>query len=329
MVKLTSGQKWVLGIASTPLTAIGIAGGIASFFNFRTILDGEASAALSIVAAGEGAVLAAALVSLALTLLGQHTPGVARAGLWLLPMVASAAGGILADDLKMRVVMIAAPLAMTVSGEGVTLVARRIVAFQTGVDIEQQRRSGLLLWHANRAANGSGLGKHVSKAAVWRLTKQFAATDAQMSLQLSEVQRFRIGEGADANLAAALRGTPKKSAAPAPAAPVKAVAAPVSAPQLPTLAEASQLYPKAVSAASEPVLMTPAPTAEDDGYEFIKGVLAEAAQIVADDPEPKLLTTAEVAALLGVSPGTVRSWKGRGVLHLHGLADRRGLYEVL
>lgn len=330
MIKLTRGQKSVLITASVPLAAIGLAGGIASFFNFRTILDGQAAAALSIVVAGEGAILSASLVMLALTLLGQHTPGVARAALWLLPAIASVAGGILAPTLNMKVVMVAAPLAMTVSGEGVTLVARRIVAFQTGVDIEQQRRSGLLLWHANRAANGSGLGKHISKAAVWRLTKQFAATDAQMSVQLGEVQRYRIGEGADANLAAVLSGTTKAAPALPAAAPVKAVEAPSGAAQLAVPAESSLLYPKTLS--TPPAAVQAAPVADEQNWDFVKGVLAEAEQIVAADPdpvEPKLLTTAEAAALLGVSPGTVRSWKARGVLHMHGLADRRGLYEAL
>jgi hypothetical protein len=317
MVKLTKGQKVVLIMASVPMAATGIAGGVASFFNFRNILDGGASAALSIVAAGEGATLVAALVMLALTLLGQHTPAPARFALWALPAVASVAGGILADDLKMKVVMVAAPLAMTVSGEGVTLVARRIVAFQTGVDIEQQRRSGLLLWHANRAANGSGLAKKRSELAVWRLTKQFAATDSQMSVQLGEVQRYRIGEGADVNLARVLSG---ETATKAPELP-RAVPAPPVTPELP--AAPSQ-------AATEPHSGSGFGADDPDGYGFVKGVLAEAEEQVATDTTVKLLTVADVAALKGVAPGTVRSWVNRGKL---AVADRdddgRSLFHPL
>lgn len=311
MVKLTNGQKAVLIMASVPMAATGVAGGVASFFNFRSILDGAASAALSIVAAGEGATLVAALVMLALTLLGQHTPAPARLALWLLPAVASVAGGVLADDVKMKVVMVAAPLAMTVSGEGVTLVARRIVAFQTGVDIEQQRRSGLLLWHANRAANGKGFARKRSELAVWRLTKQFAATDPQMSVQLGEVQRYRIGEGADANLAAVLSGTATKASKTAerPAA----VPAPPAAPQLPAAPV------QAVSEAPAASVAAPASGTDDDGYGFIKGVLAEAEAHVVSDPSVQLLTVAEVAAMKGVATGTVRSWINRGKLPV---ADR-------
>lgn len=317
MVKLTKGQKAVLIMASAPMAATGIAGGIASFFNFRTILDGQASAALSIVAAGEGATLVAALVMLALTLLGQHTPAPARFALWALPAVASVAGGILADDLKMKVVMVAAPLAMTVSGEGVTLVARRIVAFQTGADIEQQRRSGLLLWHANRAANGKGLAKKRSELAVWRLTKQFAATDTQMSVQLGEVQRYRIGEGADANLAAVLTG---QTTVKAPER-ARAVPAAPAAPELPAAPSQGVQQPLTASSfgADDP-----------DGYGFVKGVLAEAEEQVATDTQVQLLTVADVADMKGVAPGTVRSWVNRGKLPVHERdADGRSLFHPL
>ena len=317
MVKLTRGQKTVLILASVPMAATGIAGGIASFFNFKDTLKGSASAALSIVAAGEGATLVAALVMLALTLLGQHTPAPARFALWALPAVASVAGGILADDLKMKVVMVAAPLAMTVAGEGVTLVARRIVAFQTGVDIEQQRRSGLLLWHANRAANGTGLAKKRSELAVWRLTKQFAATDNQMSIQLGEVQRYRIGEGADANLARVLSG---ETATKAPALPSAAPAA-VPAPELPAAPSQPVQRPSAASGfgADDP-----------DGYGFVKGVLAEAEEQVATDTEVQLLTVADVADMKGVAAGTVRSWVNRGKLPVHERdADGRSLFHPL
>lgn len=313
MIKLTRGQKVVLVATAVPMAATGIAGAVATYVNMNGVL-GNSATALGVVAAGEGATVICALVTLALTLMGQHTPGVVRAGLWLLPLIAAAAGVFLAPSHNMLAVMAITPLAMTVSGEGIALVARRIVAFQTGVDIEQQRRSGLLLWHANRAANGRGLGKQLSTMAVWRLTKQFASTDAQMSVQLGEVQRYRVAEGADANLSAVLSGSATKASKAA------AVPAPPAAPQLPaTPSQAVTAPPAAVVA--QPV---------DDGYDFIKGVMAEAEGRVATDPQLKLMTGAEVAALRGVSAGTVRSWSHRGKLPV---ADRdengRALYRQL
>lgn len=313
--KLTWGQVAVLIVAALPMAAAGIAGGIASYFNFAGVLTSKSNA-LSLVLAGEGVAFICALVALAVTLMGQHTPNVVRAGLWLIPLTASVAGVVIAPDTNTRVVMGLSPLAMTAAGEGIALVARRIVAYRTGVDIEQQRRSGLLLWHANRAANGGWLGRKLSTAAVWRLTRAFAETDSQMSVQLGEVQRYRIGEGADANLAAVLTrtsGKPAKAAQRPVAAP-----APPAAPQLPAApAQAVSQAPAAVAVA-------------DDGYDFVKGVLAEAEEVVALDESVQLLTVADVAELKNVAAGTVRSWVKRGKLPV---ADRdedgRSLFHPL
>lgn len=297
MVKLTWGQWTVLALTSAPMAAAGIAGGTASYFNFAGVLASRSNA-LSLVLAGESVAVICALVALSVTLMGQHTPAVARAGLWLAPLAAAAAGLVIGPDVNTKVAMGLSPLAMTAAGEGITLVARRIVAYRTGVDIEQQRRSGLLLWHANRSQNGGWYGRRASKLAVWRLTRQFAETDAQMSVQLGEVQRFRIAEGADVNLAAAL-------------AP-KATKAPGKAPALPSAAPARAELPSAPAAPSEAVTEPPvASVPGDDQYDFIRGVLAEAEQQVATDTTVRLLTVADVAALKGVSTGTVRSWTGR------------------
>lgn len=303
MLKLTMGQTAVLALAAAPMAAVGIAGGVATFVNMNRVLDSGASA-LGMVAAGEGAVLIASLVALAVTLMGQHTPVVVRLAMWLLPLAASGAGIALAPDHMNAVVMGFTPMAMTAAGEGVAFVARRVVAYRTGVDIEQQRRSGLLLWHANRAANGKGLAKWRSEAAVWRLTKQFAATDNQMSVQLGEVQRYRIGEGADQNLAAVLSGQKvqqqPQTPAVAPAAPVPAL--------------------EAADVATEPQTAAQQMTA-DESDAWIKGVLAEAEQQVATDTRVKLLTVQQVADLKGVAAGTVRSWKHRGKLPVFDTVD--------
>jgi hypothetical protein len=249
MIKLSKGQVWVLVAAAVPMAAVGVAGAVATYVNMDNVLHRSASA-LGLVAAGEGATLIAALVALAVTLMGQHTPTVTRVAMWVIPLAASGTGIALARTLDESVVMGVTPMAMTAAGEGIAFVARRVVAYRTGVDIEQQRRSGLLLWHANRAANGSGLGCRISKAAVWRLTKQFAATDSQMSVQLGQVQRYRIGEGADANLAIVLGGgkasqRPAVTPAPevpaiAPAPPAEAVSDAHSGPTRPTTASGSR-----------------------------------------------------------------------------------------
>lgn len=305
MIKLSKGQAATLVAAALPMAAVGIAGAVATYVNMNHVLHRSASA-LGLVAAGEGAVLIASLVALAVTLMGQHTPATVRLGMWLIPMVASGTGIMLAPTTDEAVVMAVTPLAMTAAGEGVAFVARRVVAYRTGVDIEQQRRSGLLLWHANRAANGSGLGRWLSKAAVWRLTRKFAETDGQLSVQLGEIQRYRIGQGADENLAAVLTGgqavaletavRPSAALAPAPA--------PILNPEvLPALTQA------------------PAAPADEDGWDFVKGVLSEAEAHVAANPQTGLITADEVAVRLNVKPGTVRSWVGRGKLSV---ADQDG-----
>jgi excisionase family DNA binding protein len=321
--KLTVWQIVTLAATSLPMAAIGVAGGVASFFNFQGILNGSQSAALSVVLAGEGAVLTCALIALSLTLMGQHSPTVVRLGMWLLPLVGSVAGVLLAPTFNTQVIMGVAPMAMTVAGEGITLVARRTVRHNTGVDLEAQRRAGLLVWHAGRAANGNAVTKRLSKAAVWRLTKSFAQTDGQMSIQVDDVQRFRISENLDGNLLAALTGAP--DVAPStptlpPARPSESLAvepAPILNPEvLPALTQPSE--------ASE---VAPA----GDGYDFIREVLAEAETTVKTAPAPSdLMTVAEVASELGIAAGTVRSWVHRGKLAKVGTdADGRTLVSRL
>lgn len=315
--KMTWGQILVLVLASAPMAAVGVAGAIATFVNMNRILKSDASAA-GMVAAGEGATLICALVALAVTLMGQHTPGVVRLGMWLLPIVGAVAGVAMASTMNERIMMAVTPMAMTAAGEGVAFVARRVVAHRTGTDIEQQRRSGLLLWHANRAKNGGPIGRKVSQAAVWRLTKAFASTDTQLSVQLGEIQRYRIADGADANLADVLAGPVGK----APKSPRKAAVAP--APAAPALPPA---------APSEPVTQPQTDAQDDDSdadadsFEWIKDVLDDAKARVIADPQVKLMTVAEVAKHKGVAPGTVRSWKHRNKLRVHDIVDGSPMFH--
>lgn len=316
MLKLTKGQTAVLALAATPMAAVGIAGAVATYVNMNHVLHRGASA-LGLVAAGEGATLICALVALAVTLMGQHTPATVRAGMWLVPLAASGVGIALAPTTAEAVVMAFTPLAMTAAGEGVAFVARRVVAYRTGTDIEQQRRSGLLLWHANRAANGKGLGRKLSKAAVWRLTKGFAATDAQLSVQLGEIQRYRISQGADANLAAVLAGTvtgPERlSVAPAPAARSITPAAAPEASEGPYKVEDNGGY-RSISRAPIADYFRGVQLHSQDREDTLAAAMAEAELAVTSDPTVKLLTTAEAAALKGCAPGTIRSLKHRGRL---------------
>lgn len=295
------GQMCVLAAALLPMAAIGVAGAVATYVNMNSILHREASA-LGLVAAGEGATLVCALVALAVTLMGQHTPATVRLGMWLAPVAAGATGVALARNADERVYMGITPLAMTAAGEGAAFVARRVVAYRTNTDLEQQRRSGLLLWHANRAVRGGWVGKRLSRAAVWRLSKQFAATDAQLAVQLVNVQRFHVSENANANLAAVLSGSSQRPAV-------------TSAPPVPTLPPATPS--KAPQATPEPVQ----DDAADDHWDFVRGVLNEAEANVLANPTPKLLTVAEVAELKGVQPATVRAWKHRGRLRVHDTVD--------
>lgn len=313
MIRLTKGQTAVLALAAAPMAAVGIAGAVATYVNMNHVLHRGASA-LGLVAAGEGATLICALVALAVTLMGQHTPATVRAGMWLVPLAASAVGIALAPSRAEAVVMAFTPLAMTAAGEGVAFVARRVVAYRTGTDIEQQRRSGLLLWHANRAANGRGIGKRISRAAVWRLTKGFAATDAQLSVQLGEIQRFRISQGADANLAAVLAGPERPAVAPARSGQgsglMKTIGA-VSGAYTPSgEASHSASDPGGYRSISQPKVWSD----PEDTLDALAEVAAEAEQAVNSDPSIKLLTVAEAAALKGCAPGTIRSLKHRGRL---------------
>jgi hypothetical protein len=319
------GQILVLVAACLPMAAVGVAGAVATFVNMDRILGSGASAA-GMVAAGEGATLICALVALAVTLMGQHTPAVVRLGMWLLPLVAAVAGVAMSSSTNERIMMAVTPMAMTAAGEGVAFVARRVVAHRTGTDIEQQRRSGLLLWHANRAKNGGAIGKRISQAAVWRLTKAFAETDSQLSVQLGEIQRYRIADGADTNLAAVLAGPVAKS----PKQPRKAAVAPAAPlPALPPAAPSEARTQPPAGADDDDSHAAPVTDAERDAenFEWIQGIMSEAQAAVKADPLVKLMTVAEVATLKGVAPGTVRSWKHRGKLRVHDVVDGSPMFH--
>lgn len=330
MIKLTGGQITVLAITATPMAAVGLAGAVATYVNMNNVLH-RGESALGLVAAGEGATLICALVALAVTLMGQHTPAAVRLGMWLIPLIASATGVALAPNNTERVVMGVTPLAMTAAGEGVAFVARRVVAYRTGVDIEQQRRSGLLLWHARRAAHGKGPGKKISERAVWRLTKDFAATDDQLSRQLGEIQRLNMAQGADENLAAVLTNGALRPALPVaeptpalpPADPYEAVHGPLMAfgPLKPNQADLPvpfEVPETGVVIDGEHYEFLPVTDEEESTEDYLARMFAEAEERDTETAPPvKLMTSDDVAVQLNRKPATVRSWVARGKLRVH------------
>ncbi|WP_234376954.1 hypothetical protein [Streptomyces sp. TP-A0356] len=203
--RLTRGQAWILAAATLPMIGGGVAGAVGTYSNITSVFHRSATA-LGVVAAGEGATLVLALVLVGLTMLGQTAPAPVRLGLWLLPASASITGAIVAPHPTDAVIFAVTPLAMTVSAEGLGLLARRIVVHRTGVDMEAQRRNAetvqRLAYHRARAANHPSKGaRWRSERASWRLAKRVGVGDAELGARLVEVQRDRLCDGADAALA--------------------------------------------------------------------------------------------------------------------------------
>ncbi|MFF3911559.1 hypothetical protein ACFYZJ_37785 [Streptomyces sp. NPDC001848] len=203
--RLTRGQALILAAATLPMIGAGVAGAVGTYSNITSVFHRSATA-LGVVAAGEGATLVLALVLVGLTMLGQAAPAPVRLGLWLLPASASITGAIVAPHPTDAVIFAVTPLAMTVSAEGLGLLARRIVVHRTGVDMEAQRRNAetvqRLAYHRARAANHPSKGaRWRSERASWRLAKRVGVGDGELGTQLVQVQRERLTEGADAALA--------------------------------------------------------------------------------------------------------------------------------
>jgi hypothetical protein len=212
--KLTGGQIAVLVAATLPMIGAGGLGAWGTYANITSVFHRKATAA-GVVAAGEGATLVLALVLVGLTMLGQPSPLAVRAGLWLLPAGASITGVIVAPGLKDAVVFAVTPMAMTVSAEGLGLLARRIVVHTTGVDVEAQRRNAATLrriaYHRARAErHPKDKVRKRSALRAWRLMARVGEGDAQLGVGLVAVQRERLTEGADTALAEMLGSAPAR-----------------------------------------------------------------------------------------------------------------------
>lgn len=216
---LTGGQIAVLTLATLPMIAVGAAGAIGTYANAKSVLK-QSETALGVVAAGEGATLVAALVMIGVTMLGQAAPLTVRAALWLLPVSASAMGAVIAPTPRDAVVYGLTPLAMTASAEGISFLARRIVAHTSGIDVEAQRRNAEIMrqiaYHTARSQrHPDEKVKADSALKAWKLMSQVGQGDAQLGSGLITVQRARLTEGADTALQAMLTGICE----PAPAHP--------------------------------------------------------------------------------------------------------------
>ncbi|MFF7200501.1 conjugal transfer protein [Streptomyces sp. NPDC008141] len=219
--KLTWGQITVLTLACLPMVAVGGFGAWGTYSNIVAEFH-RAATAIGVVASGEGVVLILALVMVGLTMLGQAAPAPVRIGLWLAPIAAAVTGMVVADDLTERVVYAITPLAMSAAAEGLGLIARRIVVYRTGVDMEVQRRNAetvqRLAYHQARAANHPDeRPRKRSERAAWRLAARVGEGDTELGAGLVEVQRGRLVQSADAALAGMLTGKPTDE----PKAPAK------------------------------------------------------------------------------------------------------------
>ncbi len=200
---LTRAQRVVLGLAFVPMLVTGGAGGYGTFSNIKGAYD--SGTALGAVAAGEGATAVLALVMLGLTMLGQSSPAVVRAGLWALPAAASVMSAVSAPDGPRTVIYAITPMGMSVSAEGMAFLARRIVVHTDGRDAEAEAKAAsvvqALAYHRARAANHPDKRtRKRSDRASWRLARKIGTGDTALGAQLLGVQRERITTGADVAL---------------------------------------------------------------------------------------------------------------------------------
>ena len=208
--KLTKVQIGVLAAAFVPMLATGVFGGIGTYSNIgHSYGQGTALGAL---AAGEGATAVLALVLLGLTMLGQSSPRIVRAGLWALPAAAAVMGAMAAPDMGRTVIYALTPMGMSVSAEGMAFLARRIVVHTDGRDAEHERRTAdlvqALAYHRARATqHPTGWVRKWSELKSWRLARRVGVGDVALGSRLLDVQRDRVTAGADAALASMFGGT--------------------------------------------------------------------------------------------------------------------------
>ncbi|MFJ8668548.1 conjugal transfer protein [Streptomyces sp. NPDC093600] len=202
---LSRAQKIVLGAAFVPMVGTGVAGGVGTYSNISTAFG--SGTAVGAVAAGEGATAVLAIVLLGLTMLGQSSPKVIRAGLWALPAAASAMSATAATSPGEVVIYALTPMGMTASAEGAAFLARRIVVYRDGRDAEAEAHAAAIVqalaYHQGRAArHPDEKVRRKSELESWKLARKVGTGDLSLGDRLLDVQRERVTAGADAALAA-------------------------------------------------------------------------------------------------------------------------------
>lgn len=337
MKKLTLGQIAVVTATTIPMVGVGVGGAFGTYRNAASVLHRKETA-LGILAAGEGTTLVVALAMIVVTMFGQTIPRTLRAGLWLLPVGAAVMGIAIAPDFGEAMVFAFTPLAMTVSGESIGFIARRVVMYRNEEDVEEQHRNARraardaarlrdLNWHQARAQHhDSERTRSRSRNAVWRLARRIATHDAELGSALAEVQRARIIEGADSALAA-LFGNAASSVPALPSATVQPAATADEEPDRDAATDSPGDTSGPADAATSRDVLPPLPTRTSAATQQpattvhqritpdLEAAIEDALRTVADDTDSiRLLTVAEVARQKGVTAGTVRSWVNRGKL---------------
>ncbi|MFE5794685.1 conjugal transfer protein [Streptomyces sp. NPDC056503] len=203
-------QRVVLGAAFVPMLATGGAGGFGTYTNIKAAYG--SGTAVGAVAAGEGATAVLAIVLLGLTLLGQSSPRVIRAGLWALPAAAAAMSATAAKTPGEMVIYALTPMGMTASAEGAAFLARRIVVYRDGRDAEAEAHAANLVQALayQRAMSERHPDPKVRKKAElesWKLAKKVGAGDVVLGTRLVDAQREKVTDGAQAALAAMFGAT--------------------------------------------------------------------------------------------------------------------------
>ncbi|MGW4050944.1 conjugal transfer protein [Streptomyces sp. NPDC004779] len=218
-------QRVVLGAAFVPMLVTGGAGGFGTYTNIKAAYG--SGTAVGAVAAGEGATAVLAIVLLGLTLLGQSSPRVIRAGLWALPAAAAAMSATAAKTPGEMVIYALTPMGMTASAEGAAFLARRIVVYRDGRDAEAEAHAANLVQALayQRAMSERHPDPKVRKKAElasWKLAKKVGAGDIVLGTRLVDAQREKVTDGAHAALAAMFGAT---TLAPVLTGPVESEAA--------------------------------------------------------------------------------------------------------
>ncbi|MFI9367089.1 hypothetical protein ACIG5E_39580, partial [Kitasatospora sp. NPDC053057] len=122
-----------------------------------------------------------------------------------IPVVAAAAGVLIAQTAAERVAYGVSPLAMTAAAELAGLLARSIVVARTGVDAEADRRTGdalrLVEYHRARAERHPiERVRRRSEKAAWRLARRIGAGDARLGTALPNAYAERTAAAAIAAL---------------------------------------------------------------------------------------------------------------------------------